>query len=758
VSVADPIAFTSDAAPGIYLDLDATGHIRQILAKGERESRLAAVMREGSLFIDVVHPADRGLAATAITEARAETDGMGLQIQLRSELGQSTSMQLYVVAGSGGNTSLALRINNLADARRAERQLSQIVEGAGHGILVTADDGRVLFANIGLGRMIGFDSITASLATGISAASYIHPDDLAIVAKHRMERIAGKHQRTQYEFRLRRADGTVIWVETMASTIEWYGEPASLAWLTDITQRKQAEEALRRSEQLFMTIFQSSPDIMTLSALQDGRYIYVNEVFLKQFGRTREQVIGRTAAEVGVWGKGDQRGAIFNRLIATSGQAISVSLRTPDGELRDFELSGQVIRFEDQDLVLAIARDATERRRHEEVLRSSKEAAEQANRVKSEFLANMSHEIRTPMNGVMGMTGLLLRTPLSPEQRDYAEAVRESADALLEVINDILDISKMEAGKIELEAIDFNLGTLVDNVVALLIPRAEQKHIAFDAVFEASSRGSFRGDPTRLRQVLLNLVANALKFTQAGSVTVTVATSGPAERSVLRIVVADTGIGMTEATCARLFQKFTQADSSVSRRFGGSGLGLAISRQLVELMGGEIGVSSRLGVGSTFWFAVPLAPAHQDAASDMASAAVVRPTRPLRVLLAEDNVVNQKIVRAILVSAGHRVDIAGNGAAAVEAVRNGTYDLVLMDVQMPVVDGAEATRQIRALPAPQCRIAVIALTAHAMVGAKEQYLAAGMDDYLTKPIDSSALLSRLADLSSRLGERSGLEY
>jgi CheY-like chemotaxis protein len=236
-----------------------------------------------------------------------------------------------------------------------------------------------------------------------------------------------------------------------------------------------------------------------------------------------------------------------------------------------------------------------------------------------------------------------------------------------------------------------------------------------------------------------------------------VAITAAAAEFALRIEVADTGIGMTDATRSQLFQKFTQADSSVSRRFGGSGLGLAISRQLVELMGGTIGVTSRPGVGSTFWFEIPLPAAHPNAATNEDSTAAIRPTRPLRVLLAEDNVVNQKIVRAILLSAGHQVEIAVNGAAAVDAVRNGAFDLVLMDVQMPVVDGAEATRQIRALPAPRCRVAIIALTAHAMVGAKEQYLAVGMDDYLTKPIDSTALLSRLADLSSRLGERAGPE-
>jgi CheY-like chemotaxis protein len=220
-----------------------------------------------------------------------------------------------------------------------------------------------------------------------------------------------------------------------------------------------------------------------------------------------------------------------------------------------------------------------------------------------------------------------------------------------------------------------------------------------------------------------------------------------------RIEVEDTGIGMTEETCRRLFQKFTQADSSVTRRFGGTGLGLAISYQLVELMGGRIGVESRLGEGSLFWFEVPLLPERQEASRPVKQDGGLRAAGTLRVLLAEDNVINQKLVRAILVSAGHEVDVAANGALAVEAIAESNYDVVLMDVQMPELDGAQATKQIRALPAPKHGIHVIALTAHAMVGAKEEYLAAGMDDYLTKPIDSAALLQRLADLSARLDER-----
>jgi signal transduction histidine kinase/CheY-like chemotaxis protein/HPt (histidine-containing phosphotransfer) domain-containing protein len=445
----------------------------------------------------------------------------------------------------------------------------------------------------------------------------------------------------------------------------------------------------------------------------------------------------------------------------TSGERIGVRR---DGTHFPLEFSVSSASLDRTGTFTAIVRDITDRRKVEEAMDAAA-AAQAANRAKSRFLANMSHEIRTPMSGVLGMAEMLLETDLTAVQRRYAESVHRSGESLLKIIDGILDFSKIEAGKVELERVEFKPRELMEEVTQLLRDGAEKKGLAFSCRVSADVPETLRGAPSRLQQVLINLVGNAIKFTDHGHVAIAVSTldADSETTAILHVAVNDTGIGISPEAQRRLFRAFEQADSSTTRSYGGTGLGLAISRELVEQMGGRIGVHSAPGQGSQFWFSVPLdRPALRASRRAADGADADRPLRldGVRVLLAEDNPINQDVALTMLQSLGCRVHVVDNGVKALAALAEGEYDIVLMDRQMPEMDGFDTTAEIRARglvrpmqphgAAQPVPLPVVGLTASALKGDREMCIAAGMDDYLAKPYRRDAL--------RRLLERWVLDY
>jgi PAS domain S-box-containing protein len=765
---------------------------------------------------------------------------------------------------------------------KSEALFRAMIEQAPLGVaLIDSITGRIVEANEHYAGMAG--RVREQL-TSMSWTEYTHPDDLQEQLDNMARLNAGEISGYQMNKRYVRQDGSLIWISLTVApvTVEAGENPRHLAMTEDITERKDAEERLR-------CITDSAYDaILMMDPL--GAITYWNPAAEQILGYRAEEVLGKNLHELMAPERYlDEYRAAFSEFQRTGhgngiGKTRDLFAKRKNGQEIAVAVSLSAVFLKGEWHAVGILRDITPQRELEEHLHTAKQAADSANAAKSEFLANMSHEIRTPMHGMLGMAGLLLDTELNDEQRRYAEAIRNGGEYLLSLLNDTLDLLKIEAGKLQLESLDFDLHLLLEDFAALPALRAQEKGLEFICAAAPDVPENLYGDPGRLRQILTNLATNAVKFTDRGEISVQAGLLAETDSEVvIRFSVRDTGIGIAPEKRDLLFHKFTQADASTSRRYGGTGLGLAISKELTELMGGEIGVTGTEGVGSEFWFTVRMGkgggqeyrltqPAeirgthilivddnatnravltalltamglrveatadgpsaldalrgagnsgdpfraaildmqmpgvdglqlgkmikndkmlkdtilvlltsldHREDAGELQKsgfaaylkkpvrrsdlfkclsgllAAAAQPVAPsvawpsisemhlgqVRILLVEDNVVNQKVATVMLTKMGILVDAVTNGAEALKALETTPYDLVLMDVQMPEMDGFETTREIRNPDSgvPNKDIPVIAVTAHAMSGDRERCLQAGMNDYITKPISSQQL-------------------
>jgi PAS domain S-box-containing protein len=555
-----------------------------------------------------------------------------------------------------------------------------------------------------------------------------------------------------------------------------------------LAEIKRAQEELRTSEIRYRRLFEAARDGILILNGVTLKITDVNPFMTELLGYSPDEFLGKELWEIGLFSdKGVSQNAFRELQAKRYLRYEDLPLQTSQGMLREVEFVSNAYEEDGHQVIQCNIRDITERKLIEVELKRARDVALESVRLKSEFLANMSHEIRTPMNAIIGMTELVMETVIDDQQRGYIDTIASSAESLLIIINDILDLSKIEAGMLTFETIDFDLRFTVESVLELVAERVRAKELEMALLFDRDVPTRLCGDPTRLHQILTNLVANAVKFTESGKVAVRVSKqSEKDERVTIRIDVTDTGIGISENDQKALFTPFVQADGSVTRRYGGTGLGLAIAKQLVEMMGGTIGVISEPGSGSTFSFTASFIkrasqeptgehegqPANvtlkevripRDHRSVVMSAKTAggRGTRTLvtqhslkemktfhdrSILLVEDNEVNQTVARDQLATLGHRVDVVSNGQEALDALSLRSYNVVLMDCGMPVMDGYTATAEIRKREGDARHTPIVAMTAHAMNGDREKCLAAGMDAYIAKPVKRKTLEGIFATL------------
>lgn len=619
----------------------------------------------------------------------------------------------------------------------SEGQVRGLLDSLPFPVVVTAQQtGEYLYAN---DHAVALFEGSKERSGQLARDYYQNPED----RQQLLDALRRNGRASGLELQLKSGKGKPFWGLLSAIPIHYDDHAALLVAVTDITQRKQIEEAHIASEKNLRTIFDSVPTPMAITRKSDGQLVRINQAGLTLSGLGEDDLEGFHADDFYCDAQDRER---VMRLLEQDGsvQELEICMRSLSGERFTFLMSATFIHYDDELCLLSSYAEITERKKMEQALQQANSEAAEAIKAKNEFLATMSHEIRTPLNGALSMAKLLEQTELDVQQREYLDAINFSGESLLRILNDVLDLSKLEAGKLELEQADFDLPKMVDEMVGLMRVQHQQQDLSLDAVLDLRIPVWLRGDATRLRQVLFNLLGNALKFTERGEVRLKADFLTERNgRICIEFSVSDTGIGIAQEVQSRLFGDFTQADSSVARRFGGSGLGLAICRRMVNLMGGEIGIESEPGKGSRFWFRVELQRGSAPLAEDEGSRVQFLP-HVLQVLLVEDDAINRVAGSALLRQQGCEVTVAADGYEALERFRDSRFDVVLMDIRMPGMDGLEATQKLRRIEPYGPVVPVIALTADVTQENIGRCLAVGMQEVLSKPIHMERLRQVLA--------------